>query len=214
MRLDNAAMHFLPRAIGLLVLTTVLGAQAQSPSQTPAANLPIEVQAALTRAKVPLDAITVLLMDAQGQSAPRLNHRTSAPMNPASVMKLVTTYAALDLLGPAYSWSTPVYLEGAVRDGTLFGNLYIKGQGDPKLVLERLWLLLRRVQGLGIKTIAGDIANKATVQSIVQGASTVFHFPPVSQFVERFQREARGVYGLSAKGLAALTEFEGALGLL
>ena len=112
---------------------------------------------ALTRAKVPQDAITVLLMDVQGQGAPRLNHRTGVPMNPASVMKLVTTYAALDLLGPAYSWSTPVYLEGAVRDGTLFGNLYIKGQGDPKLVLERLWLLLRRVQGLGIHTIAGDV---------------------------------------------------------
>ena len=78
-------------------------------------------------------------------------------MNPASVMKLVTTYAALDLLGPAYSWVTPVYMEGAVRDGTLYGNLYIRGLGDPKLVTERLWLLLRRVQGLGVRQIAGDI---------------------------------------------------------
>jgi D-alanyl-D-alanine carboxypeptidase/D-alanyl-D-alanine-endopeptidase (penicillin-binding protein 4) len=48
-------------------------------------------------------------------------------------------------------------MDGTVKDGTLQGNLYIKGQGDPKLVLERLWLLLRRVQGLGVKTIAGDI---------------------------------------------------------
>jgi D-alanyl-D-alanine carboxypeptidase/D-alanyl-D-alanine-endopeptidase (penicillin-binding protein 4) len=72
-------------------------------------------------------------------------------------MKLVTTYAALDLLGPAYSWRTPVYIEGAVRDGTLYGNLYIRGLGDPKLVTERLWLLLRRVQGLGVRQIAGDI---------------------------------------------------------
>jgi D-alanyl-D-alanine carboxypeptidase/D-alanyl-D-alanine-endopeptidase (penicillin-binding protein 4) len=122
-----------------------------------AQNLPAEFDAALARAKVPRDAVSVLLVDAQGNGAPRIAHRTNVPMNPASVMKLVTTYAALDLLGPAYSWSTPVYLEGAVREGTLFGNLYIKGQGDPKLVLERLWLLLRRVQGLGIKTIAGDI---------------------------------------------------------
>jgi D-alanyl-D-alanine carboxypeptidase/D-alanyl-D-alanine-endopeptidase (penicillin-binding protein 4) len=50
-----------------------------------------------------------------------------------------------------------VFVEGAVRDGTLFGNLYIQGQGDPKLVVERLWLLLRRVRGLGIDKIAGDI---------------------------------------------------------
>ncbi len=120
-------------------------------------DIPPEVDAALARAKVPHDAVAFLVMDAQGQAAPRLSHRADIAMNPASVMKLVTTYAALDLLGPSYTWATPVFVEGAVRDGTLFGNLYIQGQGDPRLVLERLWLLLRRVQGLGIKTIAGDI---------------------------------------------------------
>jgi serine-type D-Ala-D-Ala carboxypeptidase/endopeptidase (penicillin-binding protein 4) len=180
MRLDNAAMHYLPRAIGLLALTTALGAQAQS--SVPAANLPAEVQAALSRAKVPLDAITVLLMDAQGQGAPRLNHRTTALMNPASVMKLVTTYAALDLLGPAYTWSTPVYVEGAVREGTLFGNLYIKGQGDPKLVLERLWLLLRRVQGLGIHTIAGDVVLDRSALDVPDANPASFDGEPLRPY--------------------------------
>ncbi len=120
--------------------------------------LPPEVDAALARAKMPRDAIAVLLTEAGRDAAtPRLAYRASVPMNPASVMKLVTTTAALDLLGPAYTWATPVYVDGAVRDGTLQGNLYIKGQGDPKLVLERIWLLLRRVQGLGIRHITGDI---------------------------------------------------------
>jgi len=99
----------------------------------------------------------VLFVDAQGQGAPLVSHRATVAMNPASVMKLVTTYAALDMLGPAFSWSTPVFADGVVRDGTLQGNLYIVGQGDPKLVLERLWLLLRRVQGVGIHAIAGDV---------------------------------------------------------
>jgi serine-type D-Ala-D-Ala carboxypeptidase/endopeptidase (penicillin-binding protein 4) len=98
-----------------------------------------------------------LVVETQGRAAPRLSHRAQIPMNPASVMKLVTTYAALDLLGPAYQWTTPVFVDGPVVNGVLQGNLYIQGQGDPKLVLERLWLLLRRVQGLGIKTIAGDV---------------------------------------------------------
>jgi D-alanyl-D-alanine carboxypeptidase/D-alanyl-D-alanine-endopeptidase (penicillin-binding protein 4) len=44
-----------------------------------------------------------------------------------------------------------------VRNGVLEGNLYIQGQGDPKLVIERLWLLLRRVKGLGIQAVQGDI---------------------------------------------------------
>ena len=120
-------------------------------------KIPPEVESALARANVPRDAVALLVVDADGGSAPRLSHRASAAMNPASVMKLVTTYAALDLLGPSYTWATPVFVEGAIRDGTLYGNLTIQGQGDPKLVLERLWLLLRRVQGQGIKTVAGDI---------------------------------------------------------
>ncbi len=111
----------------------------------------------MTQARVPFDAVSVLIVDADGKNAPRLSHRAEVPMNPASVMKLVTTYAALDLLGPAFVWRTPVWLDGPVLAGTLKGNLVIQGQGDPKLVLERLWLLLRRVQGLGVQRIAGNI---------------------------------------------------------
>lgn len=136
-------------AVGLLGQQGAASARVQ--------DIPPEVDAALVRAKVPRDAVAFVVVDAQGQGGARLAHRSDAAMNPASVMKLVTTYAALDLLGPSYTWPTPVFIEGAIRDATLYGNLYIQGQGDPRLVLERLWLLLRRVQGLGIKTIAGDI---------------------------------------------------------
>ncbi|MBP6644786.1 MAG: D-alanyl-D-alanine carboxypeptidase/D-alanyl-D-alanine-endopeptidase [Burkholderiaceae bacterium] len=122
--------------------------------------LPPEIEAAISRAKLPRDSLSIVVLDAQGppgRTAARLSHRANHSNNPASVMKLVTTYAALDLLGPAYTWATPVYLDGTVQGGTLKGNLYIKGQGDPKLVLERIWLLLRRVQALGIRQIDGNI---------------------------------------------------------
>jgi D-alanyl-D-alanine carboxypeptidase/D-alanyl-D-alanine-endopeptidase (penicillin-binding protein 4) len=138
-----------------LLCTSLLVALATS--HTTAQNLPPEVEAALQKAKLPRDAIAMLVVDAEGRSPPRVNYRTTVAMNPASVMKLVTTYAALDLLGPAYVWTTPVFIEGAVRDGTLYGNLVIKGMGDPRLVVERLWLLMRRVRGLGVRTISGDI---------------------------------------------------------
>ena len=126
-----------------------------------AQTLPPEVDAALARAKVPREALAALVLDAaplvSGKTAPLLSYRANAPANPASVMKLVTTYAALELLGPAYTWPTPVFVDGSIKDGVLTGNLIIQGRGDPKLVLERLWLLLRRVQAIGIKTISGDI---------------------------------------------------------
>jgi D-alanyl-D-alanine carboxypeptidase/D-alanyl-D-alanine-endopeptidase (penicillin-binding protein 4) len=97
-------------------------------------------------------------------------------------MKLVTTYAALDLLGPAYSWSTPVYVDGPVRDGTLSGNVYIKGQGDPKLVLERVWLLLRRLQGIGVKSIAGDIVLDRSAFEIPEADPASFDGEPLRPY--------------------------------
>jgi D-alanyl-D-alanine carboxypeptidase/D-alanyl-D-alanine-endopeptidase (penicillin-binding protein 4) len=124
-----------------------------------AQSLPAPIESALAHARIPRESVSLLVVPAEANPAApaRLSHRAGSTMNPASVMKLVTTYAALDLLGPAYVWSTPVYLDAGVQDGTLQGNVFIQGQGDPKLVLERLWLLLRRLQGLGIQTIAGDV---------------------------------------------------------
>ena len=141
------------RAAGLLALLASLCAGAQT--------LPPEVDALLARAKVPREAFAAVVVEAapaiNGKSTPLLSYRGGSAMNPASVMKLVTTYAGLELLGPAYTWATPVYTDGPVADGVLNGNLVIQGRGDPKLVMERLWLLLRRVQGLGIRAITGDI---------------------------------------------------------
>jgi len=119
--------------------------------------LPPSVVAALDKANIPASAMGVLVTPADGMSATLLAHQSNVAMNPASVMKLLTTYAALDMLGPTYTWRTPVWLDGQVRQGVLKGNLVIQGQGDPKLVLERLWLLLRRVQAMGVRRIQGDI---------------------------------------------------------
>ena len=65
-------------------------------------------------------------------------------MNPASVMKLVTTYAGLELLGPAHTWRTEILTEAVPNNGRLDGNLYLRGSCDPKLALETFLLPLRR----------------------------------------------------------------------
>ncbi|HEV7913286.1 MAG TPA: D-alanyl-D-alanine carboxypeptidase, partial [Albitalea sp.] len=88
--------------------------------------LPGDVEAALERAKVPRDALVAVVQEV-GAASSRLSWQPERAVNPASLMKLVTTDAALELLGPAWTWSTPVWLQGPVRDGVLDGNLVIKG---------------------------------------------------------------------------------------
>jgi serine-type D-Ala-D-Ala carboxypeptidase/endopeptidase (penicillin-binding protein 4) len=118
--------------------------------------LPPAVTAALARADVPREAIVAVVQEV-GAARPRLTWQAEQPVNPASLMKLLTTFASLELLGPAWTWTTPVWLHGSVRDGVLDGPLAIQGSGDPTLVLERVWLMLRRVQRLGVREIRGDI---------------------------------------------------------
>jgi D-alanyl-D-alanine carboxypeptidase/D-alanyl-D-alanine-endopeptidase (penicillin-binding protein 4) len=72
-------------------------------------------------------------------------------------MKLLTTYAALETLGPAYRWKTEAYLDGKLENGVLQGNLVFKGYGDPKLTLEQFWMWLRELRQRGLRDIRGDI---------------------------------------------------------
>ncbi|MBV5332604.1 D-alanyl-D-alanine carboxypeptidase, partial [bacterium] len=78
-------------------------------------------------------------------------------MNPASAMKLLTTYSGLELLGPAYTWKTDALAEKPLLAGRLDGSLYLRGSGDPRLALEQFWLLLRQLRARGISEIAGDL---------------------------------------------------------
>lgn len=88
-------------------------------------------------------------------------------MNPASVMKLLTAWAALDVLGPSYTWSTRIASDAPFpSNGQLVGNLYLVGSGDPSLNQERLWRLLRQVKEMGIDRIGGDLVLDSTVFSL------------------------------------------------
>ncbi len=102
-----------------------------------AADYPAPVAQALKHAGIPQAATAVWVAEVDA-TRPRLAVNARAALNPASTMKLVTTYAALDLLGPAYVWKTEAYATGALADGVLDGDLVLKGYGDPKLSLEQL----------------------------------------------------------------------------
>jgi D-alanyl-D-alanine carboxypeptidase/D-alanyl-D-alanine-endopeptidase (penicillin-binding protein 4) len=92
-----------------------------------------------------------------GAASPHLAVNSNHPFNPASTMKLVTTFAAMELLGPTYTWKTEVWADGPLNNGVLDGNLVIRGRGDPKLNLENLWLLAKHVRERGVREIHGDL---------------------------------------------------------
>jgi D-alanyl-D-alanine carboxypeptidase/D-alanyl-D-alanine-endopeptidase (penicillin-binding protein 4) len=130
-------------------------------SRLATAALPQPVSEALAAAGIPETGVGLYVQEVAA-NRPLMTHGAERALNPASTMKLVTTYAALELLGPAYTWNTEVYLAGSVRDETLHGDLVIKGYGDPKLTLENFWLLLRGVRARGIREIRGDVVLDRT----------------------------------------------------
>lgn len=119
-------------------------------------TLPNSVAQALTKNKLPSDALSMVMIPLTTQGN-RLEFNADTALNPASTMKLVTTYAALELLGPSYQWRTEFLTDGTLKGGTLEGNLYLKGGGDPKLNMEKLWLLLRDLRANGVQHIKGDL---------------------------------------------------------
>jgi serine-type D-Ala-D-Ala carboxypeptidase/endopeptidase (penicillin-binding protein 4) len=119
-------------------------------------GLPPPLEQSLNRAGIPLHNVAVWVQAVDAEH-PSVSSNADRPMNPASVMKLVTAFAALERLGPGFTWKTRVAADGRVRDGRLTGNLHLIGNGDPLLDISRLWKLLARLRASGITQVDGDI---------------------------------------------------------
>ena len=141
-----------PLFLASLFLPLAFGANAAPVNAT----LTPKVQQALKTNKLQDDALSLVLLPLTGPGVPTV-FNADVSMNPASTMKLVTTYAALEMLGPTHQWKTEFYTDGTLNNGILQGNLYLKGGGDPKLNMEKLWLLMRDLRANGVQQITGDL---------------------------------------------------------
>ena len=125
--------------------------------------IPKAVAISLEKNQIPKEAITISVVEIeQGRGGKalaktELDWRSKQAMNPASTMKLLTTLSGLDILGPQYRWRTNIFTDGLIRQGTLKGNIYLQGTGDPKLVPEELAKLMKALQNLGIQKIDGNL---------------------------------------------------------
>lgn len=132
------------------------GAMPDRQTRPERAALPLSVTRALQEAGIPLEAVSIVVQDVTTER-PQLSFNALQPRNPASLMKLVTSWAALDMLGPDYRWQTEIAARTLPHDGVLQDDLYFIGGGDPHLDVTRFWLLLRALRARGVRDIRGDL---------------------------------------------------------
>lgn len=148
----NSIYNVAQKAIALLCLTMV-------PHITTAQDIgqiPPEIRVITNGHNFPADAYTLLVQEV-GNPTPLLAINTGQPMNPASTIKTLTTLAGLELLGPDYTWKTQIHALGTISDGTLQGDLLIRGGADPFLVEEHVRSMLKVLQRRGVNRITGDL---------------------------------------------------------
>ncbi|MCA9688142.1 MAG: D-alanyl-D-alanine carboxypeptidase/D-alanyl-D-alanine-endopeptidase [Myxococcales bacterium] len=133
-------------------------AAAPAKAPAPAASLAADLEAMINDARwLSGSKVGVVVLDLE--SGARLYERNpKVPLNPASNIKVVTTVAALGLLGPEARFGTEVYAaKDAVRGDAVQGDLYLIGGGDPGLVTEDLYNLAGDLRDQGIRKITGRV---------------------------------------------------------
>jgi D-alanyl-D-alanine carboxypeptidase/D-alanyl-D-alanine-endopeptidase (penicillin-binding protein 4) len=153
-------LHLAKRAILTLIGCASAGAWA-----APGGGVPPSVTQVISAQRLPQSAVSFSIIDADS-GLPKLGHNPDTPRSPASTVKVVTTFAALDLLGPSFTWRTRASIRGEIADGILDGDLILQGGGDPYMTLERWWSFAHALRARGLKTIHGDIVIDNSAYSL------------------------------------------------
>ncbi len=146
----------------------LLAAAAHAQSLPPQGVLPPAVRAALQRADLPADALAAAALPLAGAQGSRWQrawgYQAQRSMQPGSTMKVVTSVVALDRLGPNLRGSTELRSAAPLLpDGTLQGDLVLKGGADPELGVPQFWALLQELRATGVHTITGNLVVDRTL---------------------------------------------------
>ncbi|UTH74931.1 D-alanyl-D-alanine carboxypeptidase/D-alanyl-D-alanine-endopeptidase [Chromobacterium sp. IIBBL 290-4] len=115
------------------------------------------------------DEIAVWAAPVEGEEA-IVSHRAETAVNPASTMKLLTGWAALNRLGPDYRWTTTLLSAAPVENGALKGDLYWLGGGDPRFDNGNLLTLLYGLRLRGIHKLEGRLVLDKRAFASIGGA--------------------------------------------
>ena len=129
-----------------------------------------------------------------GDDLPLMAHNVDAPLNPASVIKLITGWAAINKHGAKHLFRTELRHSGKIQKGELNGDLYFVGGGDPHITVDNFLYLLNQLRDAGLQKINGDV--------IIDGS--FYHLPPYNPFA--FDGAGRQPYNAGA--FAAVVNFQ------
>jgi serine-type D-Ala-D-Ala carboxypeptidase/endopeptidase (penicillin-binding protein 4) len=152
------------RGLFIMALAALIS---QAPVSAADKPLPPELAKAWAKTGLPDSSMSMVIEQVQGARIAGVN--ASQLKNPASVMKLVTTWAALMELGPNFVWRTDFLIDAnaTVSDtGVLSGPLYLKPTGDPVLMLEDLWRLMRELRLRGIREINDIVIDRSRFSDV------------------------------------------------
>jgi D-alanyl-D-alanine carboxypeptidase/D-alanyl-D-alanine-endopeptidase (penicillin-binding protein 4) len=158
------------RALAAILGPVALGLAAAAAGAAP---LPPRLEQVLQSQGLPASAVSAVVRDAlTGETYLELNARE--PRSPASTIKLLTTWASLEELGPSYHWTTRAFATAPVVDGRLAGDLVIQGGGDPYMSADRWWRFARELRNTGLKRIDGDIVLDRSLYALQEREADEF----------------------------------------
>lgn len=165
-------MHSCRHYAGILTLLVCL-----LPSMLSAQPLPDSIAIVLKKQGIPLSAVSLDIREVGSQDT-LVSLNSNVARNPASVIKLVTTLSALEILGPNHQWNTHYWADGTISDGVLKGDLVLQGGGDPFITVDKFLHQILSIRQRGIHTITGSLVIDNSLFDVVQHDRAQFDGQP------------------------------------
>jgi D-alanyl-D-alanine carboxypeptidase/D-alanyl-D-alanine-endopeptidase (penicillin-binding protein 4) len=144
--------------------------------------LPQAIEDFITKSTIAKKDMSIYIKEVGKQGRVIVSHNATEPRTPASVIKVLSTYAAVLKLGFQYHFPTKFYTTGNLRNGVLNGDLIVKGFGDPTLNTRSLKEIVGNIRARGIRKITGHIVIDRSYFRVGTKDSSGFDEHPYSPY--------------------------------
>lgn len=144
--------------------------------------LPAGIETAIKRSGLPKKDVSIYIKEAGSSNHVVAALNADTTRTPASVIKVLSTYAAVLKLGFDYRWPTQFYVTGSLKNGVLHGDLVIKGFGDPTLNADDLDDIVSHIKAKGIRRVTGNIIIDRSFFKVGTKNSSHFDQNPYSPY--------------------------------